>query len=361
LLEKACREERGLNLALVSMDPASSETTRELADEALEELLEHPHVLEFIENRLFSKRLPEDALWRGKQTIDGSRPNVKVEILKRSVTDAQEAIGRVRAAWDTLPEDLFTEAENRADFESVLEETGAFRVLAMAVAETRKHSGGEVQQWLFSDRRFQTIANAHKILVEWISVFPGVSRVGGQLAREQRDDAQEAGTESAAARGAISAAMSLARRRLMGVTRRWRKAPRRPEASSGLLPGFLLPETTIREAGAGPDVNLGDSRGGPILLTLGITRIVEQESLDVSIWGSADNVEWGAKPIVSFPQKFYCGTYQILVDLRFHPEVQFLRVKYKPQSWGKGKPKPLFGAYVFAQGVQPQVLGLKLA
>jgi len=123
-----------------------------------------------------------------------------------------------------------------------------------------------------------------------------------------------------------------------------------------MLPGFLLPETTIREAGHGPEVDLGDSCGSLILLTLGITRIIEQESLDVSVWGSADNAEWGAKPVVSFPQKFYCGTYQILLDLRSHPQVQFLRAKYHPQRWGKGEPKPIFGAYVFAQAVQQQVL-----
>ena len=33
-----------------------------------------------------------------------------------------------------------------------------------------------------------------------------------------------------------------------------------------------------------------------------------------------------------------------------HPDVQFLRTKYQAQRWGKGEPKPLFGAYVFAQG-----------
>jgi hypothetical protein len=116
-----------------------------------------------------------------------------------------------------------------------------------------------------------------------------------------------------------------------------------------MLPGFLLPETTIREAGSGPEVDLGDFQGGPILLTLGITRIIEQESLDMSIWGSIDNVEWGLKPLTAFPQKFYCGTYQILLDLKHHPDVKFLRAKYHAQRWGKGEPKPLFGAYVFIQ------------
>jgi hypothetical protein len=123
-----------------------------------------------------------------------------------------------------------------------------------------------------------------------------------------------------------------------------------------MLPGFLLPETTIREGGTGPGVDLGDSRGGLILLTLGITRIIEQESLDVSIWASADGSEWAAKPVSSFPQKFYCGTYQILLDLRSQPDVRFLRVKYQAQRWGKGEPQPRFGAYVFAQTVEQQAL-----
>ena len=189
LLERACREERGRHLALISMDPASSETTRELADDALEELLEHPHVSEFIENRLFSKCLPEDALWRGEGTFGGSQSNVKLEFLKRSVVGAQEAIGRVRSAWDALPADLFAEADDRVALESVLEETGAFRDLAMAVAEaTNRHGKGEAQLRLLSDRRYQEFANSRKILVEWTRAIPSALRVSGQLVREEPDD-----------------------------------------------------------------------------------------------------------------------------------------------------------------------------
>lgn len=125
-----------------------------------------------------------------------------------------------------------------------------------------------------------------------------------------------------------------------------------------MLPGFLLPETTIREAGNGAGLELGEGRGHVVLLTLGITRIIEQESLDVSIWGSADGNEWGAKPLVSFPQKFYCGTYQILLDLTRHADVKFLRVKWAAQRWGKGQNKPLFGFYVFVQEMKQQVLAI---
>jgi hypothetical protein len=114
-------------------------------------------------------------------------------------------------------------------------------------------------------------------------------------------------------------------------------------------PQFLLPETTVREAGTGPEIGLGAEPGGMLILTLGITRIIEQEAIDISIWGSPDGTEWGAKPVATFPQKFYCGTYQILVDLSDRPDVKFLRVKWQVNRWGKGDPKPLFTIYLFAQ------------
>ncbi len=123
-----------------------------------------------------------------------------------------------------------------------------------------------------------------------------------------------------------------------------------------MLPGFVLPETTIREAGAGPELELGDAQGSTILLTLGITRIIEQESLDVSIWGSADGAEWGAKPLIAFPQKFYCGTYQIVLNLEDHPEVKHLRAKWTAHRWGRGEPKPLFSIYLFAQVIRAHAM-----
>lgn len=122
-----------------------------------------------------------------------------------------------------------------------------------------------------------------------------------------------------------------------------------------MLQEFLLPETTVREAGAGSQIDLGDQVGGTLLLTLGITRIIEQQSIDISIWGSADGSDWGARPVVSFPQKFYCGTYQIVVDLTDRPEVRYLRAKWQVNRWGKGDPKPLFTIYVFAQTLQPEL------
>jgi hypothetical protein len=123
-----------------------------------------------------------------------------------------------------------------------------------------------------------------------------------------------------------------------------------------MLPNFLVPETVVREAGTSSELSVDSISGGLLLLTLGITRIIEQESLDLSLWGSADGVDWGSKPLMSFPQKFYCGTYQLLCDLSHHPDVKYLRAKWQVSRWGRGDPKPLFGIYLFAQDASKQAI-----
>jgi len=128
-----------------------------------------------------------------------------------------------------------------------------------------------------------------------------------------------------------------------------------------VVPDFLIPETVVREDGTGRQIDLGDAAGKLLLATLGITRIVEQESLDVSIWGSVDGNEWGTKPIVCFPQKFYCGAYQLLIDLAGRPEVRYLRAQWKVNRWGRSQSKPLFGFYLFVQEATEQSLAARTA
>jgi hypothetical protein len=86
-----------------------------------------------------------------------------------------------------------------------------------------------------------------------------------------------------------------------------------PSVRRAAMPGILIPEVTAHEDGVSDEVTLVETSGKPLLMTLEITRIVEQGSLDVSIWGSADNEQW--RQIAAYPQKFYCGTYLLLVDL----------------------------------------------
>ena len=119
-----------------------------------------------------------------------------------------------------------------------------------------------------------------------------------------------------------------------------------------MLPAFLIPETTVQENGNGPTIEV-PPQTGLLQLTLGITRIAEQESIDVNIWGSADQTDWGKTALAGFPQKFYCGTYMIMVDLASRPDVKWLQVRWHVNRWGRGSLKPLFSFYVFAQAAKP--------
>jgi hypothetical protein len=125
-----------------------------------------------------------------------------------------------------------------------------------------------------------------------------------------------------------------------------------------MLPSFIVEEALRRQDGTSSPLDISGEEGSTLLLTLGINRIIEQESLDVAVYGSKDGQEWDQKPLASFPQKFYCGTYAILVDLSDHPAVRFLRVQWKMSRWGRGDPEPLFSFYVFAEKIAvPAVTG----
>jgi hypothetical protein len=117
---------------------------------------------------------------------------------------------------------------------------------------------------------------------------------------------------------------------------------------------YLLPECVARENGSGPDIALGASHSKPLLLKLGIHRIVEQESLEISIWGSPDQQTW--RQLDVFPQKFYCGTYSLLLDLTRHTDVRFLRAIWKMGCWGPGA-EPLFGFHLSVEEAKMQAAG----
>jgi hypothetical protein len=103
----------------------------------------------------------------------------------------------------------------------------------------------------------------------------------------------------------------------------------------------LLPESVFRLDGSSPEFALAAARGKPLLLTLGITRAVEHESLDLSVWGSEDQSHW--HKLTAFPRKFYCGTYFHMLDLTRRPEIRYLRAQWQMSRWGAEDATPLFG------------------
>jgi len=105
---------------------------------------------------------------------------------------------------------------------------------------------------------------------------------------------------------------------------------------------LVPPETQVETNGASPAYELGALAGKPVLIVLGITLIIEQESLHVSIWGSPDGKDWGKQALFWYPQKFYQGIAPAALDLRQLPGIRFLQARWEVNRWGRCDPRPLF-------------------
>ncbi len=124
-----------------------------------------------------------------------------------------------------------------------------------------------------------------------------------------------------------------------------------------MMEAFLVPDKTVVNAkGDGPALDLSRAKGRIFLLTLAITNIIEQESLDVAIFGSSDDVTWDPKLVAAFPQKFYREEVPLLVDLTARPEIKFLRVHWDVARWGCGLETPMFEFSVKLREVPQEIL-----
>jgi hypothetical protein len=110
-----------------------------------------------------------------------------------------------------------------------------------------------------------------------------------------------------------------------------------------MIDTVLIAEKTVVTAnGDGAIVDVRGAASRVFLLTLEVTRIIEQESLEVSVSGSVDGAAFGAKPVAAFPQKFYCGESPLLLDLTAHPDVKFVRAHWEVARWGRGTETTMF-------------------
>jgi hypothetical protein len=107
----------------------------------------------------------------------------------------------------------------------------------------------------------------------------------------------------------------------------------------------LIPADTRMEASAdGVSFNISESATHTFLCRLTVTDQIEQESLDVSIWGSTDGETWPKRPLLKLPQQFYRGTTKLVLDLSLRPEVKFIRARWDLNRWGRVAPTPMFVA-----------------
>ena len=111
----------------------------------------------------------------------------------------------------------------------------------------------------------------------------------------------------------------------------------------------LIPKATLVQAnGYSETMDIRTSATRTFFCVLQISDQIEQESADVSIWGSADGENWGTHPVQKLPQQFYRGETRAVLDLTLVPEINFIRAGWELNRWGRVAPLPMF------------VLGLRL-
>lgn len=119
----------------------------------------------------------------------------------------------------------------------------------------------------------------------------------------------------------------------------------------------LVPAGTVATVkGDGQTIDVSESSARILLATLSITKIIEQESLDVSLFGSADGSTWDPKSIAAFRQEFYTGETPLLLDLTAHPHVKFVRAHWEVARWGRGTETPMFEFGVTLREIPADIL-----
>jgi len=107
---------------------------------------------------------------------------------------------------------------------------------------------------------------------------------------------------------------------------------------------LIPPNTKMESNGEGSSFDISTSATRTFLCLLSVADQLEQESLDVSIFGSADAATWTPKPLLKLPQQFYRGHTKMVLDLSHRPEIKFIRAKWELNRWGRGAPLPMFVA-----------------
>lgn len=105
----------------------------------------------------------------------------------------------------------------------------------------------------------------------------------------------------------------------------------------------LIPAgTRLTENGDGEPRDISATKTRTFLCAMDITDQIEQESVDLSIWGSADGQDFGKMPLLKIPQRFYRGETRQIFDLSMKPEIRFLRARWELARWGRVAPHPMF-------------------
>ncbi|MGB7591080.1 MAG: hypothetical protein WBO19_07560 [Terriglobia bacterium] len=162
-MAEAC--DTAMHLALILLDRQADPETREAAAESLGELFAQNKVREFVENRLHSAPLPQDADLMGalsKVSAGGPLEDFLVHLGQR-----QACIKGIRAGWDALPQSVFPPETPRQVFLKRLTDSGAFRMLAEAGDDPLRFYSAKFVCY----RELEGLANLRQAVRTWLEPF----------------------------------------------------------------------------------------------------------------------------------------------------------------------------------------------
>ena len=116
----------------------------------------------------------------------------------------------------------------------------------------------------------------------------------------------------------------------------------------------LIPaNSTLESNSVGEPIEISGSESRTFFCVLTVTEQIEQESLDVSIWGSPDGQNFGKLPLLKFPQQFYNGATKMILDVSLRLDVKYLRARWDLNRWGRVSPTPRFVASLQLEEIPP--------
>ena len=165
-LEQAWRRDRALQLLLILLDREEEAETRTMAAECVDEHFASDSIRDHTADRLYSAPLPSSAdPARAKQLACDANAQRVVAFLAQLAQD-QTLISRTRRAWNEIDADTFATDGERARFEAVAVGSGAFRIVAEAVA-----AGTVEQAWMrcLSDSQIKSVPGYRNVITAWIN------------------------------------------------------------------------------------------------------------------------------------------------------------------------------------------------
>ena len=133
-LEKACDCEDALHLCLIMLDSGLSMESRREAAEALEGIINVPHVASYLQNVMFAAPMPTSADMAGAIQACKAGSATRVESFFRLLDRMARHIHKICLDWDVITSDLFSNSDDKEHVSDVMLRQGRFPALARVAA-----------------------------------------------------------------------------------------------------------------------------------------------------------------------------------------------------------------------------------